>query len=188
MTFKFLKFTTLVCFMFGWFFVRPVLAEYQLPGSVSQELALKIGEKLYRSQKQGCVSCHRLDGTGGQQAGAANLQTPSKWKSALIAKQAKELGVKNVTPRTIAVGLILNGAEKWNAEFYNKEQFGQLKNKIFFDRRMIGVHSTALRANLKMAKRMLKRKRKRVASKNILRLMAESVYIYMNKEFFLNSK
>ena len=80
------------------------------------------------------------------------------------------------------MGLILNGAEKWNAEFYSRPQYSEIKDKIFFDKRMIGVHSTALKSNRKMAKRILRKKKKRVASKDLLKLMAEAVYYYVDNK------
>ena len=80
--------------------------------------------------------------------------------------------------------MILNGAEKWNAEFYNQSEYTKIKDKIFFDKRMIGVHSTALKMNQRMAKRILRKNKKRIASNNLLRLMAESVYVYINNNLF----
>ena len=78
----------------------------------------------------------------------------------------------------------MNGAEKWNAEFYTQPQYSKIENKIFFDKRMIGVHSTALKMNQRIAKRILRRSKKRISSKNLRRLMAESVYVYINNNFF----
>ena len=163
-----------------------VLGEETFPGNIPSSLALKIGERLYLSQKQGCATCHQINGVGGTQAGAANLRTPSKWKSTLIAKKIAEFGANEETTRSVAVGLILNGAEKWNAEFYSRPQYSQIKDKIFFDKRMIGVHSTALKSNQKMAKRILRKKKKKVASKDLLKLMAESVYYYVDNKFSLD--
>ena len=70
--------------IFGIFSVSTtVFSEEKFPGNIPSSLALKIGERLYLSQKQGCATCHQVNGVGGAQAGAANLQTPSKWKSGL---------------------------------------------------------------------------------------------------------
>ena len=168
--------------------LKPVAAEERLPGGISTSLALKIGERLHRSQKQGCATCHNLDGTGGARAGAANLRKPSKWKSTLIAKKVAQLGLEGESTRSVAVGLILHGAEKWNAEFYDKPEYSRIEDKIFFDKRMIGVHSTALKTNRKMAKRLLRKNKKRVASKDLLRLMAESVYLYLEQKLFLEEE
>ena len=119
-----------------------MFGEEKFPGNIPASLALKIGERLYLSQKQGCATCHQANGVGGAQAGAANLQTPSQWKSSLIAKKVKEFVSNEETTRSVAVGLILNGAEKWNSQFYSRPNYSKIKNKIFFDKRMIGVHST----------------------------------------------
>ena len=164
--------------------IKPVLAEENLSNGIPTSLALKIGERLYHSQKQGCASCHKVDGTGGAKAGAANLKVPTNWKSSQIAKKVNALGLKRETTRSIAVGLILNGAEKWNAQFYSHPEYSKIEDKIFFDKRMIGVHSTALKMNQRMAKRILRKNKNRIASKNLLRLMAESVYVYINDNLF----
>jgi hypothetical protein len=39
--------------------------------------------------------------------------------------------------------------------------------------------------NQKAAKRLLRKKKKKVPSKYLLQLMAESVYVYMAKNFFV---
>ena len=164
--------------------INSVLSQERFLDKIPNSLALKIGERLYLSQKQGCSSCHNIDGTGGAKAGVANLKVPSEWKSSQIARKVNALGFEKKTTRSIAVELILNGAEKWNAKFYSQPQYTKIENKIFFDKRMIGVHSTALRMNQRIAKRILRRNKEKVASKNLLRVMAESVYVYINKQFF----
>ena len=175
--------------IFGIFSVsNTVFGEEKFPGNIPSSLALKIGERLYLSQKQGCATCHQANGVGGAQAGAANLQTPSQWKSSLIAKKVKEFVANEETTRSVVVGLILNGAEKWNSEFYSRPQYSKIKDKIFFDKRMIGVHSTALKSNQKMAKRILRKKKKRVASKDLLKLMAEAVYYYVDNKISVEEK
>lgn len=188
MTIKLLHGTAIVTMLSIAISTNPALCAERVPHNVPASLALKIGKRLHLSQKQGCATCHKVDGTGGAKAGAANLQTPSKWKSTLIAKKVNDLGVQRETTRSIAVGLILNGAEKWNAVFYDKPNYSNIDGKIFFDKRMIGVHSTALKMNQRMAKRMLKKNKKRVPSKELLKVMAESVYLYMNDNIFSDSE
>ena len=61
--------------------IKSVLAEEKFPDGIPTPLAFKIGKRLYHAQKQGCASCHKVDGTGGAKAGAANLKVPTKWKS-----------------------------------------------------------------------------------------------------------
>ena len=168
--------------------INSVLSQERFLDKIPNSLALNIGERLYLSQKQGCSSCHNIDGTGGAKAGAANLKIPTEWKSSQIARKVNALGFEKKTTRSIAVELILNGAEKWNAKFYSQPQYTKIENKIFFDKRMIGVHSTALRMNQRIAKRILRRNKKKVASKNLLRVMAESVYVYINNQFFPEGK
>jgi len=164
--------------------VKPLSGKEHFPGEIPESLALKIGQRLHLSPKQGCATCHTVDGTGGAKAGAANLRTPTSWKSSLIAKNVNQLGVKVETTRSIAVGLILNGAAKWNKEFYNRSGHSKIKDKIFFDKRMIGVHSTALKNNRRMAKRLLKKNKKKIGGDKLLRVMAESVYLYIAENIF----
>ena len=173
-----------ICLILTFVPFQQVFGDERLPEGINASLALKIGERLHLSQKQGCATCHKIDGTGGTKAGAANLRTPKNWKSTLIAKTVNGLGLKHESTRSISVGLILNGAEKWNSEFYDRPKYSEVKDKIFFDKRMIGVHSTALKSNRRMAKRLLKKNKKRVGGKKLLQLMAESVYIYMEKNLF----
>ena len=111
-----------------------ISASEKFLSNIQDSLALKIGEHLYHSQKQGCATCHQANGAGGAKAGAANLQKSSEWKSTLIAYKARELGIDKESTRNIVIGLILNGAEKWNSEFYSRPKYSEIKDKIFFDK------------------------------------------------------
>ena len=182
------QFSVLAVILLMVFFVplTHISASEKILSNIQDSLALKIGEHLYHSQKQGCATCHQANGAGGAKAGAANLQKSSEWKSTLIAHKVRELGIDKESTRNIVIGLILNGAEKWNSEFYSRPKYSEIKDKIFFDKRMIGVHSTALKFNQKMAKRILLKKKKKVASNDLLKLMAESVYHYVETKIFLD--
>ena len=184
------QFSILAVILLMVFFVplTDISAGEKFLGNIQEALALKIGERLYHSQKQGCATCHQANGAGGAKAGAANLQKSSEWKSTLIAHKVRDLGIDKESTRDIVIGLILNGAEKWNSEFYSRPKYSEIEDKIFFDKRMIGVHSTALKFNQKMAKRILRKKKKKVASKDLLKLMAESVYHYVETKILLESE
>ena len=82
----------------------------------------------------------------------------------------------------------MNGAEKWNSEFYSRLKYSEIKDKIFLDKRMIGVHSTALKFNQKMAKRILLKKKKKVAFNDLLKFMAEFIYHYVETKILLDSE
>jgi mono/diheme cytochrome c family protein len=48
---------------------------------LSKEQLLKIGEAIYNTEGQNtCLTCHGKGGTGGNQAGAADLRHPRTWR------------------------------------------------------------------------------------------------------------
>ena len=111
------------------------------------ELALKIGERIYFSSKQGCASCHGADGVGGVIAGAADIRFPEKWKSYKISRTLNKKIEEDISYKEIVTSLIELGSTKWNKEFYTDEKYNELQDKIFFDEKMLGIHSSDLRFN-----------------------------------------
>ena len=152
---------------------------------VSPALALKIGERLHLSPKEGCASCHNRDGRGEGKAKASNLQSPSTWKSADVAKQLRAQGIDGETTRSVAISLISNGAAKWNVDFYKRPEYAAVQKKVFFDEDMIGIHSRALKLNTRIVRRLLKKNKTVVSSKELPRVMADSVYFYLSEKIFV---
>lgn len=154
------------------------------PTRLELPLALKVGEKVYFARKQGCVSCHGASGSGGKRAGSADLRYPEDWKSRVIAERVSANTNGKIDARGVAIGLITEGAERWNAEFYRRGERSTLESKVFFDEEMIGVHSAAMKRNAKSVLRLLRRNNIKVSRKELPAVMARSVYCYLSREIF----
>jgi hypothetical protein len=90
--------------------------------NIPKEQLLKIGEEIYNTDGANtCLKCHGPGGTGGDQAGAADLRHPKTWRvyQALGGDAAfaadKEKFLKNVD--VVIHDLIRNGAPVWNLKF-----------------------------------------------------------------------
>jgi len=114
----------LVCV--GWF-VSPVSAADKIAENVaklglSKEQLLKIGDEIYNTEGENtCLKCHGKGGSGGDQAGAADLKHPKTWRvyQALggdaAFKANKEKFLQDMD--TVLHDLIRNGATTWNIKF-----------------------------------------------------------------------
>lgn len=89
---------------------------------LSKEQLLKIGESIYTTDGANtCLKCHGPGGTGGDQAGAADLRHPRTWRvyqamggdAAFTANKEKFLKDMDV----VIHDLIRNGATAWNLKF-----------------------------------------------------------------------
>ena len=152
--------------------------------SLEIPLALKVGEKVYFARKQGCASCHGKSGSGGKRAGSADLRYPKEWKSEIIAERVSANTKRKINAQEVAIGLITEGAERWNSEFYKGGERSAVQSKMFFDEEMIGVHSSAMKRNAKSVLRLLRRNNVKVNRKELPELMARSVYCYLTREIF----
>jgi hypothetical protein len=108
-------------------FVLPVYAADPIAENVAKlglakEQLLKIGEAVYNTEGENtCLKCHGKGGTGGDQAGAADLRHPKTWRvyqalggdAAFNADKAKF--VKDM--EAVIHDLIRNGATQWNIKF-----------------------------------------------------------------------
>ena len=152
--------------------------------SVPNELQMKIGNKLYFEKKQGCATCHGMTGKGADQAKHVDLSRPSSWKSykistAINCQKSSDLDVKSV-----AVELILNGAAKWNENFYETVGLKLPDESLLFDKEMIGIHSSAFKRNVRSIFRILKKNKLRFKYRIIPRVMAQSVFYYISENIF----
>ena len=152
--------------------------------SVPNELQMKIGKKLFFEKKQGCATCHGMTGKGADQAKHVDLSRPSSWKSykistAINCQKSSDLDVKSV-----AVELILNGAAKWNENFYETVGLKLPDETLLFDKEMIGIHSSAFKRNVRSIFRILKKNKLRFKSRIIPRVMAQSVFYYISENIF----
>ena len=154
------------------------------PSTLPLPLVLKVGEKVYFARKQGCASCHGTSGSGGKRAGSADLRYPEEWKSRIIAERVSAYTTAKIDAKEITIGLITQGAERWNADFYKSDDRSALERKIFFDEEMVGVHSAAMKRKAKSLLRLLRRNNVKVSRKELPALMARSVYCYLSQEIF----
>lgn len=93
--------------------------------NVPAEQLMSLGEAIYNTEGANtCLKCHGEGGTGGDQAGAADLRHPRTWRSyqALGGDEAfnadKEKFLKDL--QTSLIYLIRNGGTKWNLSFNKK--------------------------------------------------------------------
>ena len=152
--------------------------------NLPKDLQIKIGQKLFFEKKQGCATCHGMTGKGADRAKDVDLSRPSSWKSFKVASAINCQKKSALDVRTVAEELILNGAEKWNENFYETIGLKQLNETVFFDKEMIGIHSSAFKRNVRSIHRVLKKNKLRFKSKIIPRVMAQSVFFYISKNIF----
>ena len=116
----------LVAVCVGWF-VLPVYAADPIAENVTKlgftkEQLLKIGKDVFHTEGENtCLQCHGEGGTGGTQAGAADLRHPKTWRiyqslgGDAAFKANKEKFLQDL--ETVLHDLIRNGATQWNLRF-----------------------------------------------------------------------
>ncbi len=156
----------------------------------NQSLALEIGEKLFNEPGDGCWTCHGADGAGikSQEAVSfmksqsnSNLRDVTTWTSHKIVSNYKAVNDGEIGQRDIAISLIRLGATDWNANLVPVIKTIIDTDAVFFDDRMIGIHSKYLKKNSKAVVRKLKRNKTRFKSKDLMDIMATSVFLYIEK-------
>jgi len=108
-------------------FVLPVYAADPIADNVAKlglpkEQLLKLGEAVYNTDGENtCLQCHGKGGTGGTQAGAADLRHPKTWRiyQALGGDAAFKANKDKFRQdmATVLHDLIRNGATQWNIRF-----------------------------------------------------------------------
>jgi len=108
-------------------FVLPVYAADPIAENVAKlgfakEQLLKIGKEVFHTEGENtCLQCHGEGGTGGTQAGAADLRHPKTWRiyqslgGDAAFKANKEKFLQDL--ETVLHDLIRNGATQWNLRF-----------------------------------------------------------------------
>ena len=182
-----LVFASIACIMF---LSEPVFGQNKANGvgsnliSVPNDLQMKIGKKLFFEKKQGCATCHGITGKGADQAKHVDLSRPGSWKSYKISTAINCQKSSDLDVRSVAVELILNGAEKWNENFYETVGLKLPDETLLFDKEMIGIHSSAFKRNVRSIYRILKKNKLRFKSGIIPRVMAQSVFYYISENIF----
>ena len=108
-------------------FVLPVYAADPIAENVAklgfpQEQLLKVGKEVFHTEGENtCLQCHGEGGTGGTQAGAADLRHPKTWRvyQALGGDEAFNANKDKFRQdmETVLHDLIRNGAPQWNLKF-----------------------------------------------------------------------
>ena len=109
-------------------FVLPVYAADPIAENVAKlgftdkAQLLKIGEEVFNTDGENtCLQCHGKGGTGGTQAGAADLRHPKTWRvyQALGGDEAFNASKDKFRQdmETVLHDLIRNGAPQWNLKF-----------------------------------------------------------------------
>ena len=98
------------------------IAENVAKLGLTKEQLLKIGEEVYNTDGENtCLQCHGKGGTGGTQAGAADLRHPKTWRvyQAMGGDEAFKANKTKFLQDMDAVlhDLIRNGATQWNIKF-----------------------------------------------------------------------
>ena len=144
---------------------------------------------MFNESGDGCWTCHGTDGAGvsNKNSGAnqdkiktdlRNLQT---WTSYRIVPQYKAKDEFSIGQRDIAISLIRLGATEWNNSMVPVIRSLVDTETVFFDDRMIGIHSKYLKKNSKSVIRKLKRNKVKFKSEELMDVMATSVYKYLEK-------
>ena len=167
----------------GLLFSATTVAAQSLEYKSVDDVALQteIGIRLFNQPTDGCWSCHGTDAntlksrTGDNKA--IRLSDPSTWRSHQIVPTFDS--DSGLSQRQIAVSLIRLGADEWNRQLAPLIRSQTGSNEIFFDERMIGIHSGYLKKNQRVIARILKRAKIRASREDVLDIMATSVFAYM---------
>jgi len=159
-----------------------------------EDLKLLIGEKIYNQPGDGCWSCHGAEGikvgntkssNSKKHKNISDLRNPATWTSyKIITKYSGESEM--LSQRDISLSLVRLGAEDWNQQLAPAIKKYTGSNVIFFDEQMIGIHSKLLKKNARSMSRRLKREKVRFKGKDIMDIMATSVFFYIENKFIGN--
>ena len=155
------------------------------------DLALFIGEKIYNQPGDGCWSCHGTTGIKIDTAelnkdpknkNIADLRNPTSWTSFKIIQKYSGNSTM-LSQRDISLSLVRLGAEDWNNELAPLIREYTGSNIIFFDEQMIGIHSKLLKKNARSISRKLKREKVKFKARDVIDIMATSVFFYIEEKF-----
>ncbi len=155
------------------------------------DLALLIGEKIYNQPGDGCWSCHgstgiKIENTelnkNQKSKNIADLRNPTSWTSFKIIQKYSGNSTM-LSQRDISLSLVRLGAEDWNNDLAPLIREYTGSNIIFFDEQMIGIHSKLLKKNTRSISRMLKREKVKFKARDVIDIMATSVFFYIEEKF-----
>ena len=160
------------------------------------ELKLAIGKKIYNQPGDGCWSCHGAEGVKAdgvnqdikdKHKNISDLRNPATWTSFNIIKKYSGES-EMLSQRDISLSLVRLGAEDWNKDLAPLIREYTGSNIIFFDEQMIGIHSKLLKKNARSVSRNLKREKVKFKAKDVIDIMATSVFFYIEEVFIKKRK
>jgi len=133
--------------------------------TLSNEDVIAIGKELFQNPGSNtCNDCHGMEGHGGRLEEAADLRTPSAWKS--FERNGGDLD----KVKAELLELIEIGAGAWNAKYPDKE----------YDVNMFGVNQGITKKKLKKIAKALKNDKKVDLPKDVrLSFGAKAAYAYI---------
>lgn len=178
-------------------FALPVFAADPIEENVgklglSKEQLLKMGEVIYNTEGENtCLKCHGKGGTGGDQAGAADLRHPRTWRvyqalggdDAFKADKAKFLKDMDA----VLHDLIRNGATQWNLKFakdhkeitlsWDKVTIPDKADK--YNQMMKGITSDPMAKKVKELQEQLEKEGKKLTPQQMKDVAAVSDFMYV---------
>ena len=144
---------------------------------------------------EGCFTCHGIENSEKSQLDlkktntiGAVLSDPTTWTSYKITQNYFPNDDTELHQRQIALSLIRLGANDWNESMVPVIRKLSSGDALFFDDRMIGIHSKYLKKNSRAVLRMLKKNRVKFRSKELMDIMATSVFQYLEDTYHTTKK
>lgn len=159
---------------------------------LSKEQLMKLGDEIYNTEGENtCLKCHGKGGTGGDQAGAADLRHPKTWRvyqalggdEALKADKAKM--IKDM--EAVLHDLIRNGATQWNLKFpkehkeialdWNKVSVPDKADK--YNQMMKGITTDPMTKKVKEMQEALEKEGKKLTPQQMKDVIAVADFMYV---------
>ena len=178
-------------------FVLPVYAADPIAENVAKlgfpkDQLLKIGKEVFHTEGENtCLQCHGEGGTGGTQAGAADLRHPRTWRvyQALGGDTAFNANKEKFRQdmETVLHDLIRNGAPQWNLRFPSTHKEIKLDwGKVTipdkadkYNQMMKGITSEPMEKKVKEVGEQLKKDGKQLTAAQMRDLAAVSDFEYV---------
>ena len=178
-------------------FVLPVYAADPIAENVAKlgfakEQLLKLGKEVFHTEGENtCLQCHGEGGTGGTQAGAADLRHPRTWRvyQALGGDTAFNANKEKFRQdmETVLHDLIRNGAPQWNLRFPSTHKEIKLDwGKVAipdkadkYNQMMKGITSEPMEKKVKEVGEQLKKDGKQLTPAQMRDLAAVSDFEYV---------
>ncbi len=179
-------------------FVLPVYAADPIAENVAKlgftdkAQLLKIGDEVFSTDGENtCLQCHGKGGTGGTQAGAADLRHPKTWRvyQALGGDEAFNANKDKFRQdmETVLHDLIRNGAPQWNLKFSSAHKEIKLDwSKVTipdkadkYNQMMKGITSEPMEKKVKEVGEQVKKEGKQLTPAQVRDLSAVSDFEYV---------